>query len=191
MILVIDNYDSFTFNLVQLLGHRARSIVVRRNDECDVAGLAELDPSGIVISPGPGRPENAGITVEVIRHLGMTVPVLGVCLGHQAIGVAFGGAVVHAPSLKHGRTSAVRHTGSALYRGVSDPFLAARYHSLVVSPDNLPGRLEVTAWTEENVIMGIRHRDYPIEGVQFHPESILTADGERILNNWMEEHLCR
>lgn len=191
MILVIDNYDSFTFNLVQVLGRRAGAVVVKRNDECGVAEIAGLRPSGIVLSPGPGRPENAGITVDVIRALGQEVPVFGVCLGHQAIGLAFGGVVIHAPSLKHGRTSQVRHGGTALYRGVRDPFVATRYHSLVVSPEGLPECLEVTAWTEGNVIMGLRHRDYPIEGVQFHPESILTDEGERILYNWMEEHRCR
>jgi anthranilate synthase component 2 len=191
MILVIDNYDSFTFNLVQLLGRRTRTIIVRRNNECTVDDLARLNPSGIVISPGPGRPENAGVTVDVISTLGKGIPVLGVCLGHQAIGLAFGGIVTHAPSLMHGRTSLVRHRGSALYRGVSDPFIATRYHSLVLSGEKLPESLEVTAWTEENVIMGIRHREYPIEGVQFHPESILTDEGERIMCNWMEEHQCR
>ncbi len=191
MILVIDNYDSFTFNLVQLLGRCTRAIVVKRNDECSTADLARLNPAGIVISPGPGRPENAGVTVEVIRNLGEEIPVLGVCLGHQAIGVAFGATVTYAPSLRHGRTSPVRHAASPLYEGVRDPFLATRYHSLVISGKDLPAILEVTAWTEENVIMGIRHRDYPIEGVQFHPESILTEEGDRILSNWMEVHQCR
>ncbi len=190
MILVIDNYDSFTFNLVQLLGRRTDAIVVKRNDECTVADLARMKPAGIVISPGPGRPEHAGITVEVIKTLGREIPLLGVCLGHQAIGLAFGGVVTHAPSLMHGRTSAVWHAATALYRSVSDPFLAGRYHSLVVSPDSLPEALEVTAWTEEKVVMGVRHREYPIEGVQFHPESILTKEGDRILYNWMEEYRC-
>ncbi len=191
MILVIDNYDSFTFNLVQLLGRRTDTIVVRRNDEGSVADILRLRPTGIVLSPGPGRPEKAGVTVDVIRELGADIPVLGVCLGHQAIGWAFGGVVTHAPSLRHGRTSPVRHNGSPLYRGVSNPFDATRYHSLTISPENLPDVLEVTAWTEENVIMGVRHRTYPIEGVQFHPESILTVQGDRILYNWMEEHQCQ
>jgi len=191
MILIIDNYDSFTFNLAQLLGRHTGAIVVRRNDENSVEDLRRLRPAGIVISPGPGRPEHAGVTVEVIRDLGKEIPVLGVCLGHQAVGLAFGGVVAYAPSLKHGRTSAVWHKETPLYRGVSDPFLATRYHSLVISHENLPEVLEVTAWTEENVIMGIRHREYPIEGVQFHPESILTEEGDRIMCNWMEEHQCQ
>ncbi len=191
MILVIDNYDSFTFNLVQLLGRRAHAVMVRRNDECSLSDVARLQPAGIVISPGPGRPENAGVTMEIIRFLGREIPVLGVCLGHQAIGLAFGGVVTYAPSLRHGRTSPVRHTGTPLYRGVSNPFVATRYHSLAISADNLPEILEVTAWTEENVIMGIRHRQYPVEGVQFHPESVLTTEGERILCNWMEVHQCQ
>jgi len=191
MILVIDNYDSFTFNLVQAIGRYVAEIEVRRNDQSTLEDLARLGPSGIVISPGPGRPENAGITLEVIRVLGKSVPLLGVCLGHQAIGLAFGGRVVHAPSLMHGRTSIVHHDTTPLYKGVQDPFVATRYHSLVVASENLPVQLKVTAWTDDGVIMGISHRDYPIDGVQFHPESILTTEGEKILCNWMEVHQCR
>jgi anthranilate synthase component 2 len=190
MILVIDNYDSFTFNLVQVIGRYVPDIEVRRNDQSTIEDLERLEPAGIVVSPGPGRPEDAGITLEVIRKLGTKVPLLGVCLGHQAIGLAFGGRVVHAPSLMHGRTSLVRHSETSLYEGVSDPFVATRYHSLVVAPENLPEKLEVTAWTDDGVIMGIRHRDFHIEGVQFHPESILTAEGEKILLNWIEVHQC-
>ena len=191
MILVIDNYDSFTFNLVQAIGRYVAEIEVRRNDQSTLEDLARLGPSGIVISPGPGKPENAGITLEVIRVLGKSVPLLGVCLGHQAIGLAFGGCVVHAPSLVHGRTSLVHHDTTRLYKGVQDPFVATRYHSLVVAPEHLPVQLKVTAWTDDGVIMGLSHRDYPIDGVQFHPESILTTEGEKILCNWMEVHQCR
>jgi anthranilate synthase/aminodeoxychorismate synthase-like glutamine amidotransferase len=191
MILVIDNYDSFTFNLVQAIGRYVTEIEVRRNDQSTLEDLVRLGPSGIVVSPGPGRPENAGITLEAIRVLGRSVPLLGVCLGHQAIGLAFGGCVVHAPSLMHGRTSLVHHGTTPLYEGVCDPFVATRYHSLVVAPENLPEELQVTAWTDDGVIMGIRHRDYPIDGVQFPPESIMTTEGERILRNWMEVHQCR
>jgi anthranilate synthase component 2 len=186
MILVIDNYDSFTFNLVQLIGGIEGDVLVRRNDQITVEEIRSLAPSGIVISPGPGRPEHAGVTVEVIRRLGTTIPLLGVCLGHQGIGLAFGGSVVHAPSLMHGKTSQVFHAGSPLYKDVPSPFTATRYHSLVVSPDGLPGDLEITARTDDGVIMGLRHRRYPIEGVQFHPESILTDRGGQIISNWLE-----
>ncbi len=186
MILVIDNYDSFTFNLVQLLGTIASDIVVKRNDEVTLEEIRAMKPERILLSPGPGRPEHAGLTVPVIRELGREIPVLGVCLGHQAIGLAFGGEVVHAPSLMHGRTSFIHHHASALYQGIPVPFVATRYHSLVVSPRGLPAELEITAWTEDGVIMGLRHRTYPIEGVQFHPESILTESGERILRNWLQ-----
>ncbi len=186
MILVIDNFDSFTFNLVQLLGRFTNDIVVRRNDDLDVHQIKNLKPAGIVISPGPGRPENAGITVEAIRTCGPSVPILGVCLGHQAIGHAFGGSVVHAPRLMHGRTSRITHKSTPLYERVSNPFEATRYHSLVVALENLPGELEITAESDDGVIMGLRHRTYPIEGVQFHPESILTDEGERIVHNWMK-----
>jgi anthranilate synthase component 2 len=191
MILVLDNYDSFSFNLVQLLGRHTREIMVRRNDECTLDELHRLGPKGILISPGPGRPEKAGVSVEVIKTLGRSIPVLGICLGHQAIGVAFGGRVIHAPSLVHGRTSLILHNGTPLYRGVSNPFPATRYHSLVISRDDLPSELDVTAWTEDGVLMGIRHRHYPVEGVQFHPESILTYEGERIVQNWMEVYRCQ
>jgi anthranilate synthase/aminodeoxychorismate synthase-like glutamine amidotransferase len=191
MILVIDNYDSFTFNLVQVLGKRTSDILVRRNDEITVEEIDRMKPQGIVLSPGPGRPEDAGITVPVIRELGSTVPILGVCLGHQAIGLAFGGEVVHAPSLMHGRTSNVRHGQKGIYRNLADPFVATRYHSLVVSPNRLPDSLEVTAWTDDGVIMGVSHRKFPIDGVQFHPESILTIEGEKIVGNWMEDHRCQ
>jgi anthranilate synthase component 2 len=190
VIVVLDNYDSFTFNLVQLLGRFTGEIEVLRNDRTSVPEIAGRNPTGIVVSPGPGRPEHAGVTVAVIRELGKDIPLLGVCLGHQAIGMAFGGTVIHAPSLMHGRTSMVRHGGTSLYRDVRDPFRATRYHSLVVSSEGLPGSLEVTSWTDDGVIMGLRHREFPVEGVQFHPESILTPDGERIVRNWMEVHGC-
>lgn len=190
MILVIDNYDSFTFNLVQLLGKRTSDIVVRRNDELSVNQIKELNPGGIVLSPGPGRPEDAGITVSLIREVGSRIPLFGVCLGHQAIGLAFGGQIVHAPTLMHGRTSMVRHRQNGLFRNLPDPFVATRYHSLVVSPATFPDALEITAWTDDGVIMGIRHRHFPIEGVQFHPESILTVEGEKIVNNWLEDNRC-
>lgn len=186
MILVIDNYDSFTFNLVQLIGCVERDVMVRRNDQIGIEEIRTLAPRGIVISPGPGRPENAGISVDVIRQMGPTTPVLGVCLGHQGIGLTFGGKVVQAPTLMHGKTSQVFHSRSGLYRDVPSPFTATRYHSLVVSRDDLPQELEVTAQTEDGVIMGLRHKRFPIEGVQFHPESILTEKGEQIVRNWLE-----
>ncbi len=186
MILVIDNYDSFTFNLVQLLGRMEKDIMVRRNDEIDVKEIQTLHPSRILISPGPGRPEDAGITVETIKACGEDIPILGVCLGHQAIGYAFGGKIVHAPSLMHGRTSMIAHGGKGLFEGVPDPFEATRYHSLVISPESFPSVLEVTATTDYGVIMGVRHKELPIEGVQFHPESILTKHGEKIIRNWLK-----
>jgi anthranilate synthase/aminodeoxychorismate synthase-like glutamine amidotransferase len=190
MILVLDNYDSFTYNLVQLIGRVTGDVAVRRNDEVSAAEIQEMRPAGIVISPGPGRPESAGVTIGVIRALGSTIPVFGVCLGHQAIGVAYGGEVIYAPSLMHGRTSMIRHRGVGIFAGVPDPFVATRYHSLVISPDRMPAELEVTAWTDDGVIMGVRHRTHPVEGVQFHPESILTEQGERLIRNWMEAKQC-
>jgi anthranilate synthase component II len=186
MILVIDNYDSFTFNLVQLLGRFSQKIIVKRNDEVSLDEIRMLAPSGIVISPGPGRPEDAGVTVETIKTLGIRTPLLGVCLGHQAIGLAFGGMITYAPSLMHGRTSMVRHHETPLFHGVQNPFVATRYHSLVISPDGFPQDLEVTAMADDGVIMGVKHKQYPIEGVQFHPESILTLEGEKMVKNWME-----
>ncbi len=191
MILVLDNYDSFTYNLVQLFGRIVRDIVVRRNNEVSVEVIEEMRPTGIIISPGPGRPESAGVTIDVIRRLGSAIPVFGVCLGHQAIGAAYGGEVVHAPSLMHGRTSLIRHRRVGIFAGVPDPFVATRYHSLVLSPDRLPAELEITAWTDDGVIMGVRHRTHPVEGVQFHPESILTEQGERLIRNWMEAKQCQ
>jgi anthranilate synthase component II len=191
MILVLDNYDSFTYNLVQLLGKLTAGIIVRRNDETSVEEIRKLNPSGIVISPGPGRPESAGVTLAVIKELGSTTPVLGVCLGHQAIGAAYGGEVVHAPSLMHGRVSAIRHRADGIFREIPNPFTATRYHSLVIEPARLPAVLNVTAWTDDGVIMGVRHRSHPVDGVQFHPESILTEQGEHLMRNWMEERQCQ
>ena len=185
MILVIDNYDSFTFNLVQLLGRFTREILVRRNDQLDCAEIARLGPERLLISPGPGRPEQAGVTLEAIRAFGPRIPILGVCLGHQAIGQAYGASVVHAPSLMHGRTSEIRHRGTGLFEHVSDPCLATRYHSLVIDPASLTPELTVTAWTEDGVVMGVRHTVYPVHGVQFHPESILTREGAQIIHNWL------
>ncbi|PYV02785.1 MAG: aminodeoxychorismate/anthranilate synthase component II [Acidobacteria bacterium] len=185
MILVIDNYDSFTFNLAQYLGELGQDLKVFRNDAITVDEIAGLKPERIVISPGPGRPENSGIIVETIQKLAGKIPILGVCLGHQAIGAAFGGEVVRAPSIMHGKTSRIYHDGETIFRGVENPFTATRYHSLVVSPASLPGCLEVSARTEDGVIMGLRHRVYPVEGVQFHPESILTTVGKSLLANFL------
>jgi anthranilate synthase component II len=190
MILVIDNYDSFTYNLVQYLGELGAEVNVVRNDLASVEEVASTRPERILISPGPGRPEDAGITMEVIRHFGETVPLLGVCLGHQAIGAAFGGAVIRAERPMHGKTSTIEHNGRGVFNGIGGPFAASRYHSLVVADENLPGELEVTARTrEDGTIMGLRHRAWPIHGVQFHPESILTAEGRHILRNFVEGRL--
>jgi anthranilate synthase/aminodeoxychorismate synthase-like glutamine amidotransferase len=185
MILVIDNYDSFTFNLVQYLGELGEQLEVFRNDAITVEEIARKAPSRIVISPGPGRPETSGIIVEAVRRLAGEVPILGVCLGHQAIGAAFGGQVVPAPTLMHGKTSAIYHDGRTIFSGLARPFTATRYHSLVVSPDGLPACLEISARTDDGVIMGLRHRELEVEGVQFHPESILTAEGKKLLANFV------
>jgi anthranilate synthase/aminodeoxychorismate synthase-like glutamine amidotransferase len=185
VILLIDNYDSFTFNLAQYLGELGAPPVVRRNDAITIEEISALRPSHIVISPGPGRPEDAGVSVEVIRRFGPSTPVLGVCLGHQGIGIAFGGAVVRAPQLMHGKVSTVQHDGRGVFRGVPQPFAAGRYHSLIVA-DPLPDDLEAAARTEEGTLMAVRHRQFPVHGVQFHPESVLTGEGKRVLRNFLE-----
>jgi anthranilate synthase component 2 len=190
MVVVVDNYDSFTYNLVQYLGELGARVAVVRNDEVTVGEIAALGPEAIVISPGPGRPEDAGITIPVIRDLGARTPVLGVCLGHQAIGAAFGGRVVRAAVPMHGKTSTIEHVGRGVFSGIEGPFVASRYHSLIVADEGLPSDLEVTARTvEDRAIMGLRHRRQPIHGVQFHPESILTGEGHRILRNFLEGRL--
>jgi anthranilate synthase/aminodeoxychorismate synthase-like glutamine amidotransferase len=185
MVLLIDNYDSFTYNLAQYFGELGAAPVVRRNDEITLAEIEALKPSHIVISPGPGRPEDAGISVALIREFGAKVPLLGVCLGHQGIGVAFGGQVVRATELMHGKVSSVQHDGRGVFRGMSQPFVAGRYHSLVIA-DPLPDVLEAAARTEDGTIMGVRHRTFPIHGVQFHPESVLTDEGRQVLRNFLE-----
>jgi anthranilate synthase component 2 len=184
-LLVIDNYDSFTFNLVQYLGELGAEVEVFRNDAIDVAGVRARRPDGVVLSPGPCTPDDAGVTLEAVRALAGELPILGVCLGHQAIGQAFGGRVVRNFRILHGKASPVRHGGAGIYAGVPSPFEAGRYHSLVVERESLPGALEVTSWTDEGEIMGLRHRSLDVEGVQFHPESILTAEGKRLLGNWL------
>lgn len=185
MILVIDNYDSFTYNLVQFVGELGGDITVYRNDRISIEEISNLTPDHIILSPGPGRPEDAGICIQIIQTFGKSIPLLGVCLGHQAIGYAFGGKVVSAPEILHGKTSMIHHDGRTIFRQVLDPFRATRYHSLVVEPESLPESLEVSAWTKNKVIMGLRHRKYPIEGVQFHPESFLTDNGKKILKNFL------
>ena len=185
MILVIDNYDSFTYNLVQYLGELGAELRVVRNDAIDVDGVAALAPERIVISPGPGTPDDAGVSLPVIRRLGEGTPILGVCLGHQAIGQAFGGTVARAKAQMHGKTSDIRHDGRGVFAGLSNPLTATRYHSLVILPHTVPADLEVTAWAEDGEIMGVRHRRWPVEGVQFHPESILTVEGKRLLGNFL------
>jgi anthranilate synthase/aminodeoxychorismate synthase-like glutamine amidotransferase len=184
MVFILDNYDSFTYNLVQTIGETGRSIEVRRNDEVTVEDVLALDPEAVVISPGPGTPDQAGISVPLVAAMKGRCPVLGVCLGHQSIARAFGGRVVRATPV-HGKVSAIRHDGRTIYRNLDTPFDATRYHSLVVDRDSLPDCLEVTAWTEDGTIMGIRHKHDPVEGLQFHPESILTTEGKRILRNFL------
>ncbi len=185
MILVVDNYDSFTYNLVHLVAAETADVRVVRNDELTVADVAALAPAGILISPGPGRPAEAGISEALVRELGPTVPILGVCLGHQAIGEVYGGRITHAPTLMHGKTSLIRHAGAGVFAGVAPDFVATRYHSLVVDRAQFPDELEVTAETDDGVVMGLRHREHPVEGVQFHPESILTTEGPRLVHNWV------
>ena len=188
MILVIDNYDSFTYNLVQYLGELGEEIVVRRNDEIPVSAVADLAPSAIVLSPGPRTPNEAGITLNVIRTYGPTIPILGVCLGQQAIGAAYGGKVVRAARLMHGKTSEVRHSGTGLFAGLPDPLRVMRYHSLTVERSTLPSELEITAWSDDDAseVHALRHRTYPVFGVQFHPESVLTKGGKQLLSNFLE-----
>ncbi|MEH2256977.1 anthranilate synthase component II [Nostoc sp.] len=194
MIIVIDNYDSFTYNLVQYLGELAAEfpvaddIKVFRNDKISIDEIRALKPEAVVISPGPGRPEDAGISLELIEQLGQELPILGVCLGHQSIGQVFGGKIIPAPELMHGKTSQVSHTGVGVFRGLKSPLTATRYHSLVIERETCPDVLEVTAWVDDNTIMGVRHRNYPhIQGVQFHPESVLTSSGKQLLRNFLEQ----
>jgi anthranilate synthase component II len=193
MLIVIDNYDSFTYNLVQYLGELglkfpvAAEIQVYRNDRISLAKIRELKPDSVVISPGPGRPEDSGISLEIIEKLGPELPVLGVCLGHQSIGQVFGGDVVSAPELMHGKTSQIHHNGAGVFANLENPFTATRYHSLVIDRQTCPEILEITAWVDDGTIMGVRHRHYPhIQGVQFHPESILTTPGKKLLQNFLE-----
>jgi anthranilate synthase/aminodeoxychorismate synthase-like glutamine amidotransferase len=186
-VLVVDNYDSFVYNLVQYLGELGAEPIVHRHDAITVDQAADLRPDAILISPGPGRPEDAGISGALIQALGPSIPLLGVCLGHQAIGQVYGGTIVRAPEVMHGKTSLVRHDGAGVLAGLDDPFEATRYHSLVVDPDSVPAELEVTGTTDDGVIMALRHRTHPIEGVQFHPESILTAVGHRLMRNWLTQ----
>jgi len=190
MVFVLDNYDSFTYNLVQYLGELGAEVLVRRNDQVTVAEIEALDPERILISPGPCTPREAGISLSLIRHFAGKVPLLGVCLGHQAIGAAFGGTVVRASRLMHGKTSEVRHDGRGVFRKLPSPLTATRYHSLVVRESDLPDELEVSAWTEEkdgtHTIMGLRHKKFAIEGVQFHPESVLTVEGKKLVGNFLD-----
>ncbi len=186
MILMIDNYDSFTYNLVQYLQELGAAVNVARNDKLSVPEIEAMKPSAIVISPGPGRPESAGVSLDVIRHFSGKMPILGVCLGHQSIGIAFGGKVVSAKRLMHGKTSEIRSDGKSIFKGLLKPFQAMRYHSLAISRENFPECLEITAESEEGEIMGVRHREHPTEGIQFHPESIMTTVGKRLLRNFLE-----
>jgi anthranilate synthase component 2 len=194
VIIVIDNYDSFTYNIVQYLGELAAEFPVAadirifRNDKISVDEIRALNPEFVVISPGPGRPEDAGISLDLIEQLGSSLPILGVCLGHQSIGQVFGGKIVSAPELMHGKTSQVSHNGVGVFQGLENPLTATRYHSLVIDRDTCPDVLEITAWVEDGTIMGVRHRNYPhIQGVQFHPESVLTSSGKQLLRNFLEQ----
>ena len=184
-ILVIDNYDSFTFNLVQLIGKFTGEIQVKRNDKISIDEIAELNIDKIVISPGPGRPEDSNISIDVIKKFGGIIPILGVCLGHQGIGICFGAEIINAPVLMHGKTSEIMHDGKTIYQNVPQKFSAGRYHSLIIDRNSINSELEISSYTSDGLVMGIRHKEYPIEGIQFHPESILTQEGENIIKNWL------
>ncbi len=186
MLLMIDNYDSFTYNLVQYFGELGQDLKIYRNDKITIREIEQMKPDRIVVSPGPCTPREAGISIEVIRHFAGSIPILGVCLGHQAIGEAFGGEVVRAPYLMHGKTSLIHHDGRTIFAGLSNPFVATRYHSLVVKRETMPSAFEISAWTEDGVVMGIRHKQFKVEGVQFHPESILTGVGKELLGNFLK-----
>jgi anthranilate synthase/aminodeoxychorismate synthase-like glutamine amidotransferase len=186
MVLMIDNYDSFTYNLVQYLGQLGQEVKVHRNDRISIEDVEDVRPEAIVLSPGPCSPREAGVTVDLIRRFHDSIPILGVCLGHQSIGYAFGGEVIRASRIMHGKTSEVLHDGRNLFKGLRNPFVAGRYHSLIVGRGSLPACLEISAETQEGEIMGIRHKEYPVEGIQFHPESILTPNGKRILKNFLD-----
>jgi anthranilate synthase/aminodeoxychorismate synthase-like glutamine amidotransferase len=190
MVFVLDNYDSFTYNLVQYLGELGADVVVRRNDQLTVEDVEAMRPERILLSPGPCTPQEAGISIDLVRHFAGKVPLLGVCLGHQAIGAAFGGEIVRAPKLMHGKTSEVQHDGKTIFKGLSSPMTATRYHSLIVQEQSLPKDLEISAYATENgssrVIMGLRHKQFPVEGVQFHPESVLTSEGKKLIGNFLE-----
>lgn len=185
MILMIDNYDSFTYNLVQYLRMLGEEVVVKRNDEVDIAGIEKLAPDKLVLSPGPCTPQQGGICIEAVRYFAGRIPILGVCLGHQAIGAAFGADIVRAKRLMHGKTSPIVHDGKTIYRNISSPFEGGRYHSLIIEESSMPSCLEVSARSDEGEIMGVRHREYPVEGIQFHPESVLTPEGMKILKNFV------
>ncbi|HLQ25850.1 MAG TPA: aminodeoxychorismate/anthranilate synthase component II [Acidiferrobacterales bacterium] len=186
MLLMIDNYDSFTYNLVQYLGELGEDVRVFRNDQITLKQIADLAPEKIVISPGPCTPNEAGVSVDTIREFGGSIPILGVCLGHQSIGQAYGGEIVRAKRLMHGKTSLIQHTGQGIFKSLPSPFTATRYHSLVIERASLPDCLEITAWAEDGEIMGVRHKQYPVEGVQFHPESIMTENGHDLLDNFLK-----
>ena len=186
-ILVIDNYDSFTFNLVQYVGKFTDDIVIKRNDEVTLEEIKEINPDKIIISPGPGRPEDSNVSLDVIKELGRTIPVLGVCLGHQGIGQMFEAKITNAPVLMHGKISNIKHDNKTIFKNIPQNFQAGRYHSLIIDRNSLNSDLEITSETEDNIIMGIRHKQYPIEGIQFHPESILTPEGVNIIKNWIEQ----
>ncbi len=192
MVFVLDNYDSFTYNLVQYLGELGAQVEVRRNNEVAIEEIEAMHPERILVSPGPCTPQEAGISIDLIRHFAGKVPLLGVCLGHQAIGAAFGGEVVRAKNLMHGKTSQVEHDGKTIFRGLTSPMTATRYHSLIVAEDSLPNDLEVSAWTRDKdgtrVIMGLRHKKFAVEGVQFHPESVLTDEGKKLVANFLQSH---
>ncbi|MDX1700087.1 MAG: aminodeoxychorismate/anthranilate synthase component II [Melioribacteraceae bacterium] len=186
-VLVIDNYDSFTFNLVQLIGKFTSDIVVKRNDKVGLQQISDMNPDKILISPGPGRPEHSNISIDAIKEFGDHKPILGVCLGHQGIGICFGAKIINAPILMHGKTSKVIHDGKQIYKGIEQNFNAGRYHSLVIDKNSIQGDLEITSSTSDDIVMGVRHRTFPIEGIQFHPESVLTPDGEKLIKNWIEQ----
>jgi anthranilate synthase/aminodeoxychorismate synthase-like glutamine amidotransferase len=184
-ILVIDNYDSFTYNLVQLLGSFDNELIIKRNDEVSEEEISEINPDKILLSPGPGKPEDSKATLTAIEKFGQKIPVLGVCLGHQAISVVYGGKIIKAPVLMHGKTSFIKHDSKTIFKNIRQEFEATRYHSLIVDRDSLPSSLEISAETSDGVIMGMRHKEYPVEGIQFHPESILTSEGKKLIKNWL------